>query len=513
LRKLFLFACIFALVGCGGGGGGGGSDHGVTFWAIDCRDSAPDSFPHFMYTLKADKVGEGEYCYIYLERNGRRAAEPDIPAIIYQFDSLIYPKLRAAYGNEPYQDIDGDPKVYILLLDIRDDWNGTTIGAYVGGYFFYLDQYDVHYSNKKKIFYMDIYPGNPNPSYSRFTDFRRFRHTLAHEFQHMIHWNITKGRNPNDNNTWLNEAMSEAAPYYAFNEISMDRVSYFEGETEGIPNHSNSLTRWGPPYPDTDYSYLLDYAVVYMWGQYMADRFPDNVFMNILANNADGGGKTAVVKYFSSLNQEHSLYPEINFASVFRDWSLAVFFGDNTSATVSTDNASWAYKTNTSNRWPGYHNKIYSNSSFNFNNGLRTLDQWSLGYYRDYTLGGDFTWSLTGPSELSASFYTDGSLTPSMSRGDNYPYNGEAYLILQNAQGADANPNLSISPASTQVFSTQTQPRTPPTPAEKLRAISQSAAVPPTRRGATEPTEPIPVCIQDILSWRAEEIQRQMQGR
>ena len=516
--------CILSLAGCGGGGGDSKApppDGGVNFWAINTKTDT-------MYSLKADLIGEGEHCYIYLERNGRKTSAPDVPSIIHQFDNVIYPKLRAAYGEEP--DVDNDPKVYLLLLDIIDDWNGTTVQAYYAGYFFSMDQdTSWHYSNKRDIIYLDIYPGNPNPL-SDINRFNTFRSCMAHEFQHMIYWHKTGGVSIND--TWLNEAMSELASFYAFDEPSWSRVASFVSydPTYNITRHSDSLTDWGPN--NNLIATLADYDVVYMWAQYIADRFDNKVldhyaFRSILDNTATSGrGKVSVQSYLDSLNQG------LTFASVFRDWANAVFFGNNDGGNpVSTDCTLWTYKT--INTWPGSYGgysvhglfnpaakydsigRYINNYHGNLNNyGLRQLRPWSLGYYWKTSVPtpGSVTWTqpVGGSLNLYASlFYNEfptdlDKFEPDMISENTYTYNGTAYMFLQNAQDAPAaDPGMS---SSIESFLGSAQPQTPPTFGAKLHAFSQNVAAP--TRGAA--AEPMPVCMHDILSRQAEKIQLQM---
>ena len=498
-RTLYSFGIVFISAilalgpaGCGGSGGGGSSDGGdegaVSFWAVNFMGSATP--PYDMYSLKANLVGEGEHCYIYLER-GRIVSNNDINNIIDQFDNKIYPNLTAAYGNDLRPVIDGDSdKTYILLLDIKDGWNGISITAYTAGYFYSMDQNTSWgYSNKKNILYMDIYPGMMG-----LNGFNNLRHAIAHEFQHLIHWSKTKSSG--SNNIWLNEAMSEVAPYYAFGETNPDRVTSFKSGT----NHSCSLTDWG--------SSIASYAITYMWAQYMADRFDrpqDNVFVfrDILNVSNRGQGKNSVDEYFS---QKHA---GINFASVFRDWSLAIFFGDGRSGTpVSTPNDNWKYKT--INTWfDGSGNLFNTGNLNNATTALRPLSHWSIGYYWwNDVLQSPLEWNNSGVSNLNASFHDLATLELDMAPDKTYPYTERAYLILRNTPDDPGFVGRSISPTYDWVLSTQQN--IPPTPEEKLRAISESMAAesPMLRRSAAEPT---PVCMHDILSWRAEEIQSQLQ--
>ncbi|MCE5155042.1 hypothetical protein KJB58_11335 [Staphylococcus hyicus] len=71
-----------------------------------------------------------------------------------EFDEHIDPLVKEKFGNP--SDVDKDGKVNILIYDIKDDFQET--GSYTGGYFHPRDLYDVPYSNRAEIFYMDTYP-------------------------------------------------------------------------------------------------------------------------------------------------------------------------------------------------------------------------------------------------------------------------------------------------------------------------------------------------------------------
>jgi len=483
MKKFILLACMFTLAVCGGEGAGvksvkavGESESTLTFHAFNFRTSS-------YYTINADLKGAGDHFYVYVE-HGWTVDPTDIQDIINNF-GIIYTKLRDSYGEEK-PDVNGDSKVYILLLDIQDDFNWPTMTGYTDGYFNPVDLYaNERYSNKRKVLYMDIHPGlyltgfyspkSPNPN---------FRNTMAHEFQHLIHYNIK----PSDD-TWLNEAMSEVASFYAFNEPRWNRVELFQRNG----NHSNSLTNW-------DHE-LADYAVVYMWAQYMADRFPNDVFRNILAVK-NLKGKDSVEEYLSG--HSDPLGKKLEFASVFRDWSIAMFFGNNTS--VFTDNAVWTYKS--INTWPGSYNGVSIPGLFKSTNlnqaGFLSLDPWSIRYdWRNDTQTSSLR-TRGESSTLQASFYTPtGGLTFNMTPNTPYTYDDTIFLILQNTQDASygAMPvNQPGPPTPSQASAASFRHyKTPPTPTEKLSAFSTEEL---THGSAIRP---IPVCMRDILSRQAEE--------
>ncbi len=287
MRKIaFLLMVALLTAGCGGGGGGGttgGASSTLSFYVWDFVEEDK-------YTIQADKVAEGDHCYIYLEQGmAGRVTESAIDDLVEQFDNAIYQGLRDAFGSEPNPGVDGDPKIYILLMDIKDGYSG---GSYIAGYFDSDNEHprDSGYwseSNAKEIFFMDVDPGVASGA--------TFRRVLAHEFQHMIHWEQKTNRLGFQDDTWLDEAMSEVAPYYAGYGPNYSRILTFESGS----NRSDSLTLWG----DNPVDPLPDYAVVYMWAQYIADRFPGDAFRNILAS--DRRGVASVEEYL--ISQEPTL--------------------------------------------------------------------------------------------------------------------------------------------------------------------------------------------------------------
>ncbi|MBE0568984.1 MAG: Ig-like domain-containing protein, partial [Deltaproteobacteria bacterium] len=438
------------------------------FWAYDfIQDNS--------YLVPAQKVGEGDHCYIYVE-SGRTVAEANVDALIAQFDDAIYHNIVDNFGSEPNPGADGLAKIFILLLDIRDGY--TPGGGYIAGYFYGIneesnvDVYPYGYrSNQKEIFFMDIDPGNPASS--------TFYKTLAHEFQHMVHWE-QKGYS---DDTWLDEAMSEIAPYYAGYGANYSRVYTFESGT----NRSDSLTAWGGE--------LKDYAVAYMWSQYMVDRFPDNVFKSILSNPFYG--IASVNDYLGSLD------PPLSFSSVFRDWSIAVFSGN---AMTWPGHPEWAYAT--INTWPGTYGGITLPGLLTSGNrnqaALPALSGWGIDLYWYTSLSGSpaLTWTAGGSPAPQASFYdwdTGGALTFDMVSGTPYPYDNAAVLILQNAGGSATASSSTTNPAILDA------PSTVLSPAAKLMAVSEDHA----SGSLMEATgEPIPVCMHDHLSRKGKEVRR-----
>ena len=86
-----------------------------------------------------------------------------------------------------------------FLTDIKDG----LIGAFVGGYFSPWDQTDNPGSNKMNLLYIDCVEGLGNQSAANIAE---LLNTLAHEFQHLIHY-----RTNSQSEVFFNEGCSEVA--------------------------------------------------------------------------------------------------------------------------------------------------------------------------------------------------------------------------------------------------------------------------------------------------------------
>src|SRR5574341_720429 len=102
-----------------------------------------------------------------------------VEAAAERFAQHIYPTDRAAFGSEPNPGIDGDPRLHIL--------HSTRLGSTVAGYFYSPSEYPesiVQYSNEREMFYVALDMIGQNSDY--------YDSVMAHEFQHMIHWNVDR---------------------------------------------------------------------------------------------------------------------------------------------------------------------------------------------------------------------------------------------------------------------------------------------------------------------------------
>ena len=417
-RLIVILWGIAILAGCGGGGGGSAppvppGPAQATFWAADLSIE-----PNPYYQVTANKVAEGLHCYVYLEQ-GQTVSQADIDKIRAEFDATIHPSVTVAFGSEPNPGIDNDPKIYILLLSVKDGFSYPANPAYIAGFFDPRNEYSTAQyakSNQKEMFYMNVNPAVKDWYAPASIDFFR---TLAHEFQHMIHWEQKdRLRNLRDD-TWLDEGMGMVSPAYCGYGADYGAVNTFEHAS------SDSLTDWKDSYED--------YGVVYMWAQYYKDRIGNDIFHRMLHNDLTG---------IASVNSAlvAAGYPK-DFTGTFRDWAVANYYGDGTTVPVPAGHPEWSYAS--INTWEGTYDGIPIPGLFpdsrQDTTTLQPLDQWSLGFY-SYTPvsppAGSITWSQTAGTEKGA--FVDGggsALTYDMLSGTTYNYTSKGYLILQNPAG------------------------------------------------------------------------------
>ncbi|HNW37123.1 MAG TPA: hypothetical protein PKM25_19435, partial [Candidatus Ozemobacteraceae bacterium] len=176
-------------------------------------------------------------------------------------------------------------------------------GGYVGGYFFAGDEYlqsqiPAQYNiktNEREMFYLDINPADPTED--------RYMSIVAHEFQHMIHFN-----NDSSERSWVNEACSQIAPYLCGFGHASQIKSYMQ-------TPDNSLTAWSKE------RQVANYGQVYLWNYYIMNRYLKTAeerrtfFMNLVSDQAQGiEGFDKALKLFGT-----------DFRSSFTEFMIANF--------------------------------------------------------------------------------------------------------------------------------------------------------------------------------------------
>jgi len=283
--------------------------HRRNFFAFDFTTSK-------QYVSAATLRGVGDFCYVYVEDDAwnDRVNQNKVDRVLRAFESDtpgdpsrgIYQIEVDAFGPPP--DIDNDPRVFLLLLDIRDNFQPPQ-GSFVAGYFTSVNQqvgnvrdprWGVTFqSNETEMVYVDVDPLDVSTSAGM--------GILAHEFQHLIHFGFDPGEE-----TWVNEGAAEFAMFLC-GYSPTSHVRQFELES------SVSLVDW----PNGVGSALPYYGSAYLWMLYLYEQYGGlDTLRRIVQSPQHGvtGVETALNVAGFSDPIEH----------VFSDWRVAVAADDDT---------------------------------------------------------------------------------------------------------------------------------------------------------------------------------------
>ncbi len=264
-----------------------------------------DSWSWYLWKLAGFPVAElksctvrgmGDHCYVVVEDAQWNVTmdQAKVDAIVDAFENGSigpYPdqgiwELDTSHFGLPPDNLDQDPRVYFVYYDFD-------IAA--DGYFWGFDQEcdDVaeFHSNECDAVYMNCSDFDPAGDY--------LLAVLAHEFEHLIHFN----HDP-DEAAWVDEGLGELAMWLYGNP---DTISQFN------TNPDRNLTSFGGNW--------YDYIKSYLFTLYFFERFGGLGSVKALVAEPLNGpnGYDSVLDDFS--------YAE-DFADVFADWTVANFLDD-----------------------------------------------------------------------------------------------------------------------------------------------------------------------------------------
>ena len=252
--------------------------------------------------VDAECIGVSEHAYFFLEKGLQKPSQSGLDAIINGFEG-IYPIMHEKFGVE--NDVDGNGKVIIMLFrfNIKE----------VFGYFDGNDKFskaNVAVSNEADIFYVnDIYME---------TNFNDLMATLAHEFQHMIHFDNRYNKGFDSLDLWIDEGLAMQAEYFTgyFDNSEYDYAGAFLERYAEI-----SLTNW-------DYVTMSNYTSSCVFVRYLVEQFGDDVIKRLY--NSSKTGTDAVAEAAGK-----------PFNDIFEDFVLALFL----SGKGVTDDSRYNFKT------------------------------------------------------------------------------------------------------------------------------------------------------------------------
>jgi hypothetical protein len=258
----------------------------LTFWVANT-----DTDENFQ--IQAELVVKSEHLYMWVEV-GQRVDKRALERSARLFDERIYPTNRAFFGSEWSPGIDNDPRLHVL--------HATGMGETVAGYFSSADEISSKinpYSNEKEMFYINLDNNRPGTAF--------YDTTLAHEFQHMIHW-----YNDLNEETWVNEGLSELAVQLngmrrSGEAVRPDQVFAADPDVQ--------LTTW----PDNEDSFP-HYGNAFLFMNYFLSRFGEEATKDLVAQPLNG------LEAFDKVLQD--LKTGLTADDLFADWVVANWLDD-----------------------------------------------------------------------------------------------------------------------------------------------------------------------------------------
>lgn len=255
------------------------------FWV-----SNSDEQEHHQITAELRYVTD--HVAMWVEK-GVRMNQSDLEASANRFEKHTYPTNREFFGSEWTPGVDNDVRLHIL--------HARNMGETIAGYYSSADEYSKAinpYSNEREMFYISADSGNARPN----SDF--YDGTLAHEFQHMIHW-----YNDRNEDSWVNEGLSELASYLnGFDPGGADMAYAEQPDTQ--------LNTWADPSQGN----AEHYGASYLFMTYFLDRFGEGLTKTVVASPKNG-----IAGFNDAL--EKAGRPE-RFDEIFADWVLANYLNE-----------------------------------------------------------------------------------------------------------------------------------------------------------------------------------------
>ncbi|MCS6939495.1 MAG: immune inhibitor A [Roseiflexaceae bacterium] len=254
-----------------------------TFWVTDVSNSAN-------YTVTAQLRYAGPVVLMYVDTS------LDVPQHLIEqsaqvFEERIYPRNRFLFGEERIPGVDGDVRLTILNTRIR--------GA--GGYFSSADGVTRavnRFSNEREMFVIDAVAFPPGSD--------AYNATLAHEFQHMIHWH-RQPRSP----TWFNEGLATLAE-------DLNGLGDNGAALAYLRNPDTQLTTWMPGSGVARHYGAAQLFMRYLYEQYAGDSRPADWI------GADAGNNLQALADLAARRRVDIA----SFADLFADWAVANIVND-----------------------------------------------------------------------------------------------------------------------------------------------------------------------------------------
>jgi immune inhibitor A len=298
-----------------------------------------------------------DHAYFWIEDNVNYD-QSELKHLADAFENQIYPTDREFFGSEWTPGVDGDPHIYILYA--------KGIGERIAGTFSSADEYPVavnRYSNGHEMFMINA---DNSPLGDEYT-----YGVLAHELQHMIHWNQDR----NESN-WLSEG---------FSELAVLLNNYYSGGFDALytANPDIQLNDWPD---DRQEDTNPHYGAGFLFVSYFLDRFGEKA-TKALISNPDNDLKSIDTTLQQIKARDPQTGKPITADSFFIDWAITNYLMDK-----NVGDGRFTYTR--------YHGTPRAGPTESFHNcplPTTTLDvhQYGVDYLR-FTCRGDYTLHFEG---------------------------------------------------------------------------------------------------------------------
>jgi hypothetical protein len=311
---------------------------------------------------------------------------------------------------------DGDQHIAILVYDIDGDYASTQSGG-VLGYFWGKDYYDqatldaalgagAIKTNYNEMFYIDCHFTDHYPS--------MITSTLAHEYQHMIHFNIKSLVQGLSSPAWYNEMCSMVAEDLVLANIGLNPA--IDGPIDRLHEYSYHYAESGVNDWLTGNDVLKSYASAFAFGAYLERNYGGAALFKSMVANASVG-EASITAALSAQGYTDT------FGDAFRHYGESLVFTDipigsavktlkhTTSATIgsiSYTSSSVDYATiqqyNMSSGWVSgaYGLRIYDPSTSvalrSYGTSVHSKSTWQ-------NVTGSLSISLTAPADSNVKFF------------------------------------------------------------------------------------------------------------
>jgi immune inhibitor A len=300
-----------------------------------------------------------DHLYFWIQ-NGVFYNANDLRDLSETFENDIYPTNREFFGSEWSPGIDNDPHLYVLYA--------RGLGSSIAGYFSSADSLhpDAHqYSNAHEMFVLSADNVDLGEQY--------IYGTMAHEFQHMIHW--YRDRNEE---SWMNEGFSVLAELLNGYDPGPFDLLY-------VQNPDMQLNYWPAP-PDS----RPHYGSSFLFLAYFLDRFGEDATKALVAHPENGMHSIDAV--LREMDEVDPITGQVITADdVFADWIITSYLND-----PNVADGRYAYRLYTNAPSPGPTERI-DNCSADWEQ--RTVHQYGADYIQ-INCSGSYTLLLEGDSEV-----------------------------------------------------------------------------------------------------------------